>query len=165
MTAPFGRTLIAAAGLVLAVAACGPADGCPAEASRAPAEPIHELIVLVTGSKYRWHLRYPGPDGELGTPDDPRAERNLHVPADCRVRLELRSEDYLYGLRLPHLEMEEIAVPDLEFALEFESGLPATYELRGHQFCGFTHPRLLGHLVVESQEGFAAWLAGRAAEK
>lgn len=121
-------------------------------------------VIEVTGSDFRWDLRYPGDDGRLHTGDDLCAERHIHVPANSRIRLELRSEDYLYQLGFPGLGLKEIAVPDLEFSMEFESGDPGTHELLGGQFCGYTHPDLKGELVVLPPAEFREWaraLAGR----
>jgi len=123
------------------------------------------LIVVVTGDDYNWHLRYPGEDGQIDTADDIPALRHLHLPTGIAARLKLQSMDFLYTLALPHLGLKEIAVPDLEFWLEFETTTEGVFELRGDQFCGYAHPDLLGTLVVEPPADFQAWLQARRAAK
>ncbi|MBI5369455.1 MAG: VCBS repeat-containing protein [Planctomycetes bacterium] len=131
--------------------------GAPPTPAAAAAPPT--LDVEITGADYRWHIRYPGPDGRLRTPDDPETERHLRLPAHTRVTLHLHSRDFVYTFALPHLRKKEIAVPDLEFRLTFDSGPPATHDLLGDPLCGLDHPDLLGTLTVETPERFAAALA------
>ncbi len=116
------------------------------------------LTVRITGHEFEWHIRYPGPDGRLDTPDDIETRRHLHVPADTRVTLALHSRDYVYSLFLPHADLLEVAVPDRRFTLQFETGEAGKFELLGSQMCGFAHPNLIGELVVHSQRDFDAWL-------
>ena len=116
------------------------------------------LEIEVVGRDFQWEVRYPGPDGVLGTEDDRIGARDVHVPVGARAKLHLRSRDYIYFLALPHLGLKEIAVPELEYALEFDAGAAGRYELLGDQMCGYTHPGLLGELIVESREDFVSAL-------
>lgn len=141
---PSGRT--EDAGSVTGVAEC--AD----TAARAA------FAVQVTGSDFRWHVRYPGPDGRAGTEDDVRGERDVHLPACTSARIDLESDDYIYTFSLPHLGLREIAVPAMTFALEFDTGPVGTYDLRGDQLCGYAHPALIGKLVIEPAADFDARL-------
>jgi len=116
------------------------------------------LTVLVTGHEFQWHIRYPGPDGRLETNDDIHAPRHLHLPANVQVKLMLASKDYVYSLGLPHLQLKEIAVPDLSFSMEFDTDDVGVFDLLGDQMCGYTHPDLVATLTVESPSDFNAWL-------
>lgn len=156
--------LVACAGL----AACVPGSGADAlselvevaeEAGEMPPEAIEELVIRVTGRDYGWHLRYPGPDGRLGTDDDVEAERHIYVPSGTHVRLELESDDYMYQLGLPDFGVREIAVPDLHFSMEFDSGASGKHRLEGDQFCGFSHPDLFADLVVLPPKKYRDWVA------
>ena len=155
----FCRSRLLIATLVCsALVAAGPACRDGGEAPEGDAPFPSPFVIEVTGSDFQWHLLYPGDDGQFHTGDDARALRHIHVPANSRIRLVLRSDDYLYQLGFPEMRLKEIAVPDLEFALEFESGAPGTFELRGDQFCGYSHPDLKGELVVQSGTDFREWL-------
>lgn len=116
------------------------------------------LTIEVVGRGFEWYVRHPGPDLELGTADDVLAMRDVHLPAGTRAQLRLKSDDYLYSLSVPHAGQREIAVPDLEFALELQAQELGTFELKGQQMCGFAHPRLIGKLVVQSPEEYSRWL-------
>lgn len=156
---PLHRLWCAAFLAALALGGCGDVlDGGTREASVgavAVLAPSGLFEVEITGQDFEWHVRYPGPDGRLGTQDDLFGWQDLHVPLGARTRIHLRSRDYIYNLALPHLGLKEVAVPDLEFSLEFEARLAGDFELRGDQMCGWTHPKLLGTLHVESGEAVA----------
>jgi len=122
------------------------------------APPADALVVAVTGEDFRWHYRYPGDDGQLGTGDDVRATGDLHLPAHRRIFLRLTSEDYLYTFSLPELSKTEAAIPDLEMTLELATGAPGTFELRGDQFCGYSHEGLMGKMIVQEAEELRAWM-------
>ena len=92
------------------------------------------------------------------TNDDIHAQQILHVPIDAEVEIVLKSLDYLYSLEVPLAEKKEIAVPDLTFSLNFKADKMGTFEMPGDQMCGYTHPDLMGTLIVESQEDFAKWM-------
>lgn len=142
-------------------AAGEPAPARPPES--APAQPAGPLRIRITGHDYRWLLRYPGPDGRLDTPDDVRTERNLHLPARREVILDLVSDDWVYTFYVPYLDVLESAVPDAPFEIDFETGPAGVHDLLGSQMCGYTHPLLLGDVVIEEAGAFEAWLASNAA--
>lgn len=116
------------------------------------------IVVEVTGDEFNWYFRYPGPDGELGTDDDRHSVQDLYLPANSKVSLNLVSKDYLYSFALPELGLQEIAVPDLHFGLEFTSPDEQTMQLLGDQFCGFAHETLIGKVYVrKSGQDFYDW--------
>lgn len=122
-----------------------------------PLPPSQILTVEVTGFDYNWHIRYPGPDGQLGTGDDIWSLRNLHLPADAAVELRLLSRDFLYNFWLPEYSVYEIAVPDVPMVARFRTDSPGETELLGDQMCGFSHEDLIGRLVVQDTEAFQVW--------
>ena len=95
-------------------------DGCT------PALPPGPLRIQITGEEYTWQFRYPGPDGELQTDDDiTKLGKELHLPLGMEVEIELTSRDYIYTFALPHLDLHQVAVPDLTFALVLPHRPPA----------------------------------------
>ena len=145
------------------IASTGFFNGCGTEpVEKAPRfwkpDPDRSYVVLITGRNFNWHIRYPGPDDKLGTEDDIHARRHLHLPEGTKVRLQLASDDYIYSLALPDWNLKEIAVPDLSFSLELETGNMGEFDLLGNQMCGYTHPNLIGHLTIQSHTDFNDWL-------
>ena len=76
--------------------------------------------------------------------------------------MDLRSDDYAYNFHLPQLDVIEVALPGEPYELSVRTESPGTLELRGGQMCGFSHPELIGDLVVHQGEGFDRWLAENA---
>ena len=146
---------------LLLTACCGCSRG-PLPATVRSSQPVSSpgapLKVRITGHEFRWQIRYAGADEEFDTEDDVRTRRHLHLPPDSPVTLELGSDDFVYSLYIPHVEIFEFAYPGRIFILEFDSGLPSTHELLGTQMCGFAHPELIGELVVHVQDEFDEWL-------
>jgi heme/copper-type cytochrome/quinol oxidase subunit 2 len=113
-----------------------------------------EMEIEVVGNHFRWEVHYPGPDGVLRTADDEIGHRNVHVPVGTPTTIHLRSRDYIYGFALPELGLKEIAVPDLEFSIHVPARAAGSLELRGNQMCGYTHPELLGLVLVQSRHDY-----------
>jgi len=121
--------------------------------------PIESIVVEVTGDDFNWHFHYPGIDGQFGTEDDMHSVRNLYLPDNASVTLKLHSNDYLYSLSIPDIDKQEIAVPDLEYVMQFKTSEKNTWELKGDQFCGFSHESLIGNVYVRNQyeDNFYDW--------
>jgi heme/copper-type cytochrome/quinol oxidase subunit 2 len=111
------------------------------------------------GKRLGWHFRYSGPDGILGSNDDVQTDKILRVPEGVKFDIQLRSDDYIYVFSCPELELKEIAVPDLEFALELSCGRPGEYDLIMSPLCGFRLPpgELMGKVIVDSKRDFTRW--------
>lgn len=119
---------------------------------------LDSIVIEVTGDEFNWYFRYPGPDGVLGTSDDRHSVQDLYLPDNSRVDLKLSSKDYLYSFALPDLGMTEIAVPGLDFDLQFSTQDEQTMQLLGDQFCGFSHETLIGKVYVRNQDdGYYDW--------
>jgi cytochrome c oxidase subunit 2 len=115
---------------------------------------IENLVVGVTGRDYRYYFQYAGADRQLHSADDRHGVQNLHVPHGARVHLELTSDDYVYLLEIPELDIYEVLAPGLKFSVQFDPPSEGSYELLGSQMCGYDHEELLGKLIVESPSSF-----------
>ena len=72
--------------------------------------------------------------------------------------MELNSRDFIYSFTIPAAGIREVAVPGIPMSAEFTTGQPATFELLGDQFCGFSHENLIGTVIVENDARFSEWL-------
>ena len=99
------------------LSACGNSRDTSEEAAD-----IQSIIIDVTGDAYNWYFRYPGKDGALGNADDQYSVQNLFLPDNTDVTLRLHSKDYVYSFSLPDWGVSEVAVPGLEFELNFSTG-------------------------------------------
>lgn len=124
-----------------------------------PTPDVAPLPIRIVGEEFEWHVRYPGPDGALDTPDDVLGLRDLHIPANSPIEIELDSRDYIYHFQIPELGVNEMAVPNLEFRARLEASQTGSVPLLGDQMCGYAHDSLLGQVVVHTSSGFEDWLA------
>lgn len=115
--------------------------------------------VEVTGRQFEWRLRYPGNDGQIGTPDDVFAVNELHVPVDEEILIDLKSQDVLHSFFLPNLRVKQDAVPGMKQPVWFRAKSEGAYDLVCAELCGWGHYKMKGRLVVESRRNYDAWLA------
>ena len=118
------------------------------------------------GKRFEWSFRYPGPDGELGTPDDFRSDRELHLPVGADVALKLESDDFIYIMSSPELELKQIAVPELTHTLKFHTARIGSFNLLVDPLCGWRplHDDLMGRVIIHSVTEFDVWFDKRVAD-
>lgn len=86
-----------------------------------------------TGYQFAWHLRYPGPDGQLGARDykmisaknplgqvwtdeknhDDFHPSEIYLPVNKQVRVRITSRDVLHNFYMPHFRVKMDAVPGM----------------------------------------------------
>lgn len=118
--------------------------------------------IELTGTKDHWHVRYPGVDGRLASGNKVRMLRNIHVPLGTKIVFVLKSTDYVYVLSLPKYRLKEIAVPSLEFRMEFRPEEPGRFALVSEPLCGDPNVEMQGQLIVEARDRFVNWLSASA---
>ena len=109
------------------------------------------LVVRVTGRNFQWYFTYPGADGEFDTADDVDSPHNVSLPKGYNVQLHVTSEDYLYAFRAPELALREVAVPGMNFLIDFKTDRTGRFELEVDPMCGFDFlhaNRTMGHVIV-----------------
>jgi cytochrome c oxidase subunit II len=100
----------------------------------------------------------------------------MHLVVNKPVRLVIGSKDVIHDVGLVHFRMKMDAVPGTPTTLWFtprftskemkeKTGNPDfVYEISCDQMCGKGHWSMRGEIIVESQEEFDAWFAGRKAQ-
>lgn len=119
--------------------------------------PPEKPLVEVTARQFEWRLRYPGPDGELGTSDDLFTVNDLHVPVDEEILVHLKSMDVLHSFFLPNLRVKQDAVPGMQQNVWFRATQTGQFDLVCAELCGWGHYKMKGRLTVESRAQFDAW--------
>ncbi len=101
----------------------------------ADVNPTEDYIEIeATGQQFNWMIRYPGPDGKLGTRnyklttannqlgmdfndpktwDDVMPGQELYLPVGKKVRVRITAKDVLHSFFLPHFRVKMDAVPGL----------------------------------------------------
>jgi len=98
-------------------------------------DPTEDVIEIeATGYQFAWDIRYPGPDGKIGTKDyklinpalnplgldftDPKTHDDfiadrIVLPIGKKVRVRITSKDVLHNFYLPHFRVKMDAIPGL----------------------------------------------------
>jgi cytochrome c oxidase subunit 2 len=139
------------------------------------------VVIRVVAEQFAWNLHYPGQDGRFGRVrpelvtdtnpigldrEDPAGKddwftiNELHVPTGRPVILKLTSKDVIHGFYLPVLRVKQDAIPGMTIPIWFEAAKPGKdFEIACAQLCGLAHYRMLGRLIIDTPEEFAAWQA------
>ncbi len=121
---------------------------------------VSPIPVEARGREFHWSFRYPGPDQLLSTPDDVLVEDQLHLPDHMPVQLTLESDDYLYFLSCPSLNLREMAMRGVKRTLLVNTNAPrGVHSLVTDPMCGLSqqHDDSMGNLVIESPMQFCQW--------
>jgi cytochrome c oxidase subunit 2 len=122
-------------------------------------KPDMPYTVEVTARQFEWRLRYPGPDGALGTQDDLYHVNELHVPVDEMILVKFDSADVLHDFSLPHMRIKQDAVPGTSIPVWFKPKQVGEFDLVCAELCGWGHYKMKGRIIIESRENYDKWLA------
>ena len=115
------------------------------------------LVVEVTAKQFEWNVKYPGPDGSLGTADDVTTRNKLNLPVNRVIHVTLLAEDVIHSFFLPELRVKQDAVPGMKQMVWFEAMEAGEYVLGCAELCGLGHYRMKGSVVVVDGVAFDAW--------
>lgn len=118
-----------------------------------------DLTLRVMAKQFEWNVTYPGPDGELDTPDDFVKRNQLHVPVGRAIRVELLAEDVIHSFFLPDLRVKQDAVPGMMIPVWFQATEAGEYPLACAELCGIGHYSMDATLTVHEVGGFEEWMS------
>jgi cytochrome c oxidase subunit II len=127
-----------------------------------PGADAHPLEIEVWAQQWAWNVRYAGPDGRFGTPDDVVTLDELHVPVGRPVVVHLKSKDVVHSFYLPNFRVKQDVLPGAETRVWFAARRPGRYELGCAQLCGASHYLMRGAVTVESAAAFDGWMRAAA---
>lgn len=119
--------------------------------------PPDALVIMVTGHKWWWEVRYRHPDG--GT--DIALANEIRVPVGRTAWLGLNSADVIHSVWLPQLAGKMDTVPGRVNRLVFRVDRAGVYRGQCAEFCGEQHARMGLHLVAMEPAAYARWLRGQ----
>lgn len=104
--------------------------------------------------------------------DDIFVEQEMHVVVNKPVKLVIGAKDVIHDVGLAHFRMKMDAVPGTPTTMWFtplyttkqmqdKYGKDFAYEISCDQMCGKGHWSMRGVIVVDTQEEFDAWIAGK----
>jgi cytochrome c oxidase subunit 2 len=128
-----------------------------------PTEADHPLQIEVWAQQWAWNIRYAGPDGKFGTPDDVVTLNDVHVPVGRSVIVHMKSKDVVHSFYLPNFRVKQDVVPGAVTRLWFGAKRQGQFEIGCAQHCGVNHYKMRALLTVESADAFDAWMRAAAA--
>ncbi len=105
--------------------------------------------------------------------DDIFTEQEMHLVVGKPVKMIIGAKDVIHDVGLPHFRLKMDAVPGTPTTMWFtptkttaqmkkETGNPDfVFEIACDQMCGKGHTNMRGMIVVETQQEFDKWLAGK----
>ena len=111
--------------------------------------PKEAMDVYVMGKQWMWKFSYP---------EGPNGTNVLHVPANRPVRLLMTSRDVIHSFYVPSFRIKTDVLPGRYTQTWFEATKPGTYQILCTEYCGLSHSKMWGEVVVLPPEEFDAWV-------
>jgi cytochrome c oxidase subunit 2 len=147
-----------------------------------PAE-SESTVLQVVGQQFNWNARYAGKDGVFGKQDmrlvkndnvfgvdpkdangkdDAQVANEMHVVVNKPVIAYISSKDVIHSFKIIAMRVTQDAIPGMRLPVWFRPTKEGRYQINCAQLCGNSHSAMAsGTLVVESQEAFDKWVAGK----
>lgn len=117
------------------------------DAQRSPAD---TLDLFVVGKQWMWKVYHPEGRREIN---------EMHVPLGQPVRLIMISEDVIHSFFVPAFRRKQDVLPGRYTSMWFEASRLGTYHLFCAEYCGTSHSRMRGRVVVMRPDEYASWSA------
>lgn len=111
--------------------------------------PRDALPIYVAAKQWMWKFAYP---------DGRSAISVLVVPQHRPVKLIMTSQDVLHSFSVPAFRIRQDVIPGRYVTAWFEAKRPGTYQILCAEYCGLSHSRMWGTVVVLSAADYDAWL-------
>lgn len=111
--------------------------------------PADAMRITAIGRMWEWEFDYG--DGKLS--------KELVLPVNKPVRLDLKSEDVNHSLFIPAFRVKEDVVPGYDNYLWFTPYYIGDYEILCTEYCGLLHSAMISKTRVLDQAEFDTWLA------
>ena len=111
-----------------------------------------DFVIQVHAEQWKWTFTYP--DYEV-------AAKELHVPVDQRVRLEITSDDVVHSFWVPPFGIKQDAVPGRTTTIYLTVTTAGHYGGMCAELCGLGHTTMTFDTVADSLDEVEAWLASQ----
>jgi cytochrome c oxidase subunit 2 len=111
--------------------------------------------IEVVGEQFWWGVRYLNAAGET----DAVTANEIHLPAGGAVDIDVTSEDVIHSFWVPALAGKIDMFPGRSNRLRIKTDRLGVWRGQCAEYCGAQHAKMAFHVVVETPEEFAAWLA------
>jgi cytochrome c oxidase subunit II len=143
--------------IVFAFTAYAMMNGYKAEADQDDTTP--DYTIRVTGYMFTWDYAYFRGDAEAdNSATGVMTTRDLYVPADRNVLLEITSTDVNHSFWVPDLAGKVDAIPGYVNTMWLTADDTGTYHGQCAEFCGTNHYNMLIDVHVMAPDEFETWL-------
>lgn len=109
--------------------------------------PADAMVITAIGRMWEWEFIY----------SDSLRSKELVLPINKPVKLELVSEDVNHSLFIPAFRVKEDVVPGYDNYLWFTPNYIGDYEIMCTEYCGLLHSAMVSKTKIVEQEEFDAW--------
>ena len=111
--------------------------------------PDDAMVINAIGRMWEWEFDY----------GDGMKSRDLVVPVNKAVRVNLKSEDVNHSLFIPAFRVKEDVIPGYNNYLWFIPTMVGEYEVLCTEYCGLLHSSMLAKAKVLEQTDYDNWFA------
>jgi cytochrome c oxidase subunit 2 len=111
--------------------------------------PPGAMDINVVGKQWMWKIQHPEGNREIN---------ELHVPLGRMVKLMMTSQDVIHSFFLPEFRIKQDVVPGRYTTEWFKADKIGAYHLFCSEFCGTSHSRMIGRVIVMSPGDYENWL-------
>ena len=109
--------------------------------------PADAMIITAIGRMWEWEFIY----------SDSLRSKELVLPINKPVKLELVSEDVNHSLFIPAFRVKEDVIPGYDNYLWFTPNYIGDYEILCTEYCGLLHSAMVSKTKIVEQAEFDAW--------
>jgi cytochrome c oxidase subunit 2 len=113
------------------------------------------IEIHVLAKQWMWKIQHAGGKQEINS---------LHVPVGKPVKLRMISEDVIHSFFVPNFRIKQDVLPGRYTTIWFQPTKTGRYHLFCAEYCGTSHSRMTGEVVVQEPAQYAQWLQGGASE-
>jgi cytochrome c oxidase subunit 2 len=117
--------------------------------------PGDAATVHVVAKQWMWKMQQPSGKSEIN---------ELHLPVGMPVRLQMISEDVIHSFYVPACRVKMDVLPGRYTHLWFTPNKTGHYHLFCAEYCGTSHSKMIGTIVVQEPAEYADWLRGATGE-
>jgi cytochrome c oxidase subunit 2 len=111
--------------------------------------PDDAMTITAIGRMWEWEFDY----------GNGMKSKDLVVPVNKAVRVNLKSEDVNHSLFIPAFRVKEDVIPGYSNYLWFIPTMPGEYEILCTEYCGLLHSSMLAKAKVLEQEAYDVWFS------
>ena len=109
--------------------------------------PADAMVITAIGRMWEWEFIY----------SDSLRSKELVLPINKPVKLELVSEDVNHSLFIPAFRVKEDVIPGYDNYLWFTPNYIGDYEILCTEYCGLLHSAMVSKTKIVEQEEFDVW--------